>query len=63
MTADDTRIIAAAKSLGIKITNAELGTAMCAAWADRVALAIVHFDKGDMLGCQAHIDEANSYAI
>jgi len=34
---------------------------LCDAWADRVALAQMHFDRGDMLACQWAIDGANAY--
>ena len=56
-------IIKAAMDLGIKLTNAELGTEFCQAWEDRVALAKMQFDRGDMVACQAAIDGANAYAI
>ena len=56
-------IIKAAKDLGIKLTNAEIGTELCYAWADRVALAQMHFDRGDMIACQRAIDGVNAYAI
>jgi hypothetical protein len=56
-------IIKAAKDLGIKLTNAEIGTELCNAWADRVAMAQMHFDRGDMIACQRAIDGFNAYAI
>jgi len=56
-------IIKAAMALGIELTNAELGTELCNAWADRVALAQMHFDRGDMVACQRAIDGANPYAV
>ena len=52
-----------AKELGIRLTNAEVGTDICQAWEDRVDLAIKYWNDGDMENCQAAIDEANKYAI
>jgi hypothetical protein len=49
----------AAKDLGIKLTNAEL----CQCWIDRVALAKMQFDRGDMKVRQRAIRRAESYAI
>jgi hypothetical protein len=43
--------------------NAELGTELCQCWADRVALAKMQFERGDMVACQLAIDGANRYAI
>lgn len=57
------KIIEAAKALEITLTNAELETEICQAWANRVELAVSLFAKGDMKGCQAAIGEANRYAI
>ena len=56
-------VIRVAMALGIKLTNAELGTEICQALADRVALAQMHFEGGDMIACQRAIDGANAYAI
>jgi hypothetical protein len=60
---DINQIIEAAKSLGIALTNAELGTELCKAWSDRVELAWSRWEAGDMQGCQRAINMANKYAI
>ena len=62
-TFDENEIIAAAKQLGIKLTNAELGSEICEAWADRVRWAKVCFDDGRMDECKLAIEEANAYAV
>jgi hypothetical protein len=49
-------IIRIAKDLGIKLTNAEEGTEMYRAWADRVMLAF-------HIPTEAMIAEASRYAI
>ena len=56
-------IIKAAQSLGIKLANAELGTELCQCWADRIALAKMQFERGDMIACHLAIDGAKRYAI
>ena len=56
-------IVKAAQSLGIKLANAELGTELRQCWADRVALAKMQFERGNMVACQLAIDGANRYAI
>ncbi len=61
--ADINTIILQAKSLGIKLTNAELGTDLCQCWIDRVELAAMYFARGEMTKCQAAINDANRYAI
>jgi hypothetical protein len=60
---DINQIIEAAKALGIKLTNAELGTELCECWIDRVLNAQVAFERDDMTTCQEMIDSANAYAI
>jgi hypothetical protein len=62
-TFDENEIIDAAKQLGIKLTNAELGSELCEAWADRVLQAKKHYDDGRMEDCKRAIDDANAYAI
>jgi hypothetical protein len=57
------QIIDHAMSLGIKLTNAELGTEICQYWEDRVQCAAMEFERGDMEACQEMIDNANRYAI
>jgi len=52
-----------ARELGIKLTNAEIGTDICQAWEDRVDLAIKYWNAGDMERCQEWVEEANRYAI
>jgi hypothetical protein len=59
---DENEVIAAAKQLGIKLTNAELGSELCEAWADRVRWAKVCWDEGRMDECKAAIEDANAYA-
>lgn len=56
-------IITAAQRLGIKLTAAKLDTEICEAWLDRVQLAAMHFERGDMAACQTAIDDADRYAI
>ena len=56
-------VITAARQLGISVTEAELGSELCQAWADRVLGAKAKFEAGDMEGCQELIGEANRYAI
>jgi hypothetical protein len=63
MTWDVNTVIEAAEGLGIKLTNAELGTQACEQWADRVMNAKLLFDRGDMAECKAAIEDANAYAI
>jgi hypothetical protein len=58
----ENEIIVAAKQLGIKLTNAELGSEICEAWADRVRWAKACFDEGRMDECQRAIEDANAYA-
>ena len=43
---NENAVIETAKKLGIKLTNAELGTEICQCWADRVQWAGVCFDDG-----------------
>ena len=62
-TLDENEIIAAAKQLGIKLTNAELGSELCEAWADRVRWAKVCFDKSRTEDCQRAIEDANAYRL
>jgi hypothetical protein len=50
-------------ALGIKLTHAELDTELCNAWSDRVALAQMYADRGDMDACERAINDANAYAI
>lgn len=57
------QLTTAAKSLGITLTNAEIGTDLCDCWQDRVQQAAMLFERGDMAGCQAAIDAANGYAV
>ncbi len=60
---NENEVIGIARQLGIKLTSAELGTAMCQAWADRVLDAKAAFDDGRMERCQEVIADANAYAI
>ena len=60
---DENEVIAAAKQLGIELTNAELGSELCEVWADRVLQAKKHYDDVDMEGCQEMIEDANAYAV
>jgi hypothetical protein len=60
---DINQVCASAKQLGIKLTNANLGTDICDCWIDRVLLAAMHFERGDMAACQAAIDSANAYSV
>ena len=62
-TFDENEIIATAKALGIKLTNAELGSEHCEAWADRVRWAKVCLDEGRLEECQRTIEDANAYAV
>jgi hypothetical protein len=55
-------VIRQAKALGIKLTNADLGTDLCQCWTDRVELAAMYFARGEMTKCQAAINDANRYA-
>jgi hypothetical protein len=57
------QIIDTAKHLGIKLTNAELGSEICEAWAGRVCWAKVCWDEGRTEDCKAAIEDANRYAI
>jgi hypothetical protein len=63
MNWDINEVIATAKALDIKLTNAEIGTDICQCWIDRVVGAWLAYDRGDMEGCQDLIDSANAYAI
>ena len=45
-----------------RLTEDERGTEMCERWADRLALARMHFARGDLKACQREIDEAARYA-
>ena len=56
-------IIRVAMALGIKLTNADVGSYLCQCWIDRVLLAAMHADRGEMAACQAAIDSANAYAV
>ena len=56
-------VIRVAMALGIKLTHADVGTESCECWADRVLLAAMHADRGEMAACQAAIDSANLYAV
>ena len=60
---DENEVIAAAKQLGIKLTNAELGTEICQAWADRVLQAKMHWNNKHLALCEEMIEEANKYAV
>ena len=62
-TFDENEIIAAAKQLGIKLTDADLGSEICEAWADRVRWAKVCCDEGRLEECQRAIEDANAYAV
>ena len=44
---DENEVMAAAKQLGIKLTDAEFGSEVCEAWADRVLQARKHYDDGN----------------
>ena len=57
------QIIKGARKLGITMTNAEIDTELCQCWADRVELAMMRFEDGDMIKTQKWIDESNRYAI
>ncbi len=60
---DENVVIDAARKLGISVTEAEFGTELCQAWADRVLGAKMAFEDGDMELCRELIGEANRYAI
>jgi hypothetical protein len=60
---EENEVIAAAKALGIKLTDAVLGSELCQAWADRVLYARKVFEDGNMQECQLAIEDANAYAI
>jgi len=51
---DISEIIKSAMALGIKLTHADVGSELCNAWADRVALAQMHFERGEMEACHQH---------
>jgi hypothetical protein len=57
------KVIKLAVDLGIKLTSAEIESEIYECWADRVLLAAMLFDRGDMEQCQKVIDDANRYAI
>jgi hypothetical protein len=44
------QITSEAQKLGITLTNAEIGTELCQAWADRVEQAAMQFSRGEMKG-------------
>ena len=45
------------------LTDAELGSEICEAWADRVRWAKVCWDEGRLEECQRAIEDANRYAV
>ena len=61
MTESD-KIFSATEDFGVELTDEEHGTEMCERWADRLALARMHFARGDLKACQREIDEAARYA-
>ncbi len=52
----------AAEDFRVELSDDEHGTEMCERWADRLALARMHFARGDLKACQREIDEAARYA-
>src|SRR6202044_4052343 len=52
----------ATEDFEVELTEDEHGTEMCERWADRLALARMHFARGDLKACQREIDEAARYA-
>ena len=52
-----------AQQLGIKLTDAELGSELCEAGADRVKYAKLCFDDGAVWTNKLAIEDANAYAI
>jgi len=54
-------VIEAAKQLGIKLTNAELGTELWAAWADGGIHAKLCFDDDRLEECKVAIEDANGH--
>ena len=59
---DNFENIVSAVGLNIGAVEDEHGTEMCERWADRLALARMHFARGDLKACQREIDEAARYA-
>lgn len=60
---DVTETTAIAKSLGIKLTNANEGTDLYEAWADRVWQAWVCLEEGAIQAYRQARDQADQYAI
>ena len=52
----------ATEDFRVELSDDEHGTEMCERWADRLALARMHFARGDLKACQREIDEAARYA-
>ena len=45
------------------MTDDEHGTELCERWADWLALARMHFNRGDLKACKRAIKEAERYSV
>ena len=56
-------IYRAAEDFGVESTDDEHGTELCERWADSLALARMHLNRGDLKACQRAIEEAERCSV